>query len=131
MIILDIFKKFIHSLKYAFDGIMWALDTQRNLKIHFFIAIFVLILSVIFKISRLELIFILTCITLVFFSEMVNSAIEVVIDIYFKDEYSIQARVTKDVAAGAVLVVAIGSVLVGILIFIPKIVELSIRWALI
>lgn len=124
---LNRFKMFLYSFKYAGEGIWWALKTQRNLKIHFIIAIIALVLAKILGITIVELSLVLFCITMVIFSEMVNSAIEVIIDVYFKDEYSIQAKVTKDVAAGAVLIVAIGVMCVGILIFIPKIVLLLVR----
>lgn len=124
---LNSFKMFLYSFKYAGEGILWALKTQRNLKVHFIIAIIVLLLANILGIPTIELILLLVCITIVIFSEMVNSAIEVIIDVYFKDEYSIQAKVTKDVAAGAVLIIAIGVACVGILIFIPKIFMLLVK----
>ena len=116
-------KNVISSFKYAFQGVFSAIKTERNLKIHITIMIFVLIAGILLKISKMEWIICIILFGLVIGGEMLNSAIETVVDIAMPD-IDPKAKFAKDVAAGAVLVFAISSAVIGLIIFIPKIVEL-------
>jgi len=123
MFLKNIFFKLILSFKYAFKGIFFTIKTQQNARIHIFITLIVLFLGIVLKISNQEWCIILICIGLVFSLEMINTAIEQIIDLV-SPNYNKLAGYAKDVAAGAVLVVAIISVIVGIIIFLPKIILL-------
>lgn len=94
---------------------------EQNLFIHFLISIFVIIFSFIFKLNIIEWCFILISITFVIASELINSAIERVTDIFISN-YNMNAKIAKDTAAGAVLISALLSIFIGIIIFLPKII---------
>ncbi len=98
---------------------MYALKTQRNIRLHFVATILVLLSSLIFKINKLEFLMLMVAIAFVVMAEMINTAIEASIDL-FTQEYHYMAAIAKNVAAGAVLVAAGVSVVVGFLIFFPK-----------
>ncbi len=104
------------SFNSALEGIVYALRTQRNVKIHFVVTAVVLFASLWFSITKTELILLLITIALVLITEMINSSLEVILDLEV-DRYHPMARVAKDVAAGAVLFATLNAVLVGYLIF--------------
>ncbi|MCR5146645.1 MAG: diacylglycerol kinase family protein [Clostridia bacterium] len=116
-------KRLIHSFKYAGTGIITSLKKEKNMKIHFMAMLVVIILGIVFKISAFEWIACVILFAGVIGSEMFNTAIETVVDMVtpYKDP---KAKIAKDVAAGGVLVWAIVSVIVGGIIFIPKIIDL-------
>ena len=115
-------KKLINSFKYAFTGMWSAYKSERNMKIHIAVAILVILFGVFLQISTYEWIACIVCFAMVIGSEMLNTAIETFVDIAMpkKDE---RAKKAKDVAAGGVLVFAIGSAIIGSIIFIPKIID--------
>ncbi len=115
-------KKLINSFKYAFTGMCSAYKSERNMKIHIAVAILVILFGVFLQISTYEWLACTVCFAMVIGSEMFNTAIETVVDIAMpkKDE---RAKKAKDVAAGGVLVFAIGSAIIGSIIFIPKIID--------
>lgn len=113
-------KKRINSFKYAFRGIIDLMTTQTNAQIHLCITFLVLLFGIYFNLSHLEWILIIFAIALVFSAEAFNTAIEYLTDLV-SPEYHPLAGKAKDVAAGAVLLTAIGAALIGILIFLPKI----------
>lgn len=116
-------KKLVKSFGYAGEGLIYALKHNQNLRIHFITALFVIVLSVLFNISPFEMGILGVMIVLVISAEMINSAIEQMVDLITK-EHRQEAKVAKDVAAGMVLVTAMGSVIVGILIFLPHVLKL-------
>ena len=107
--------RFVH----AFRGLYIFLKTTRNAKIHIFLGILAIILGCYLNISYTEWISLVLVIGLVFISEAFNTAIEIDIDLT-SPEYHPYARDTKDVAAGAVLIGAVIALIVGFLIFVPK-----------
>ena len=115
-------KKLVNSFKYAFTGMWSAYKSERNMKIHIAVAILVILFGVFLQISTYEWLACTVCFAMVIGSEMFNTAIETVVDIAMpkKDE---RAKKAKDVAAGGVLVFAIGSAIIGSIIFIPKIID--------
>lgn len=117
-------KNLLDSLKYAREGILYNIKTQRNMKIHAIIAIVIAILGSWLNISTTEWAIIVMCIMFVFFAELINTSVELLIDAYYSDAYSELAKNAKDVAAGAVLSCAVGSLIVGTLLFLPKILVL-------
>jgi undecaprenol kinase len=114
---------FISSLSYAISGVNTALRAERNMRIHFISSIIVLLVSFYFSITKIEWLFILLAIGGMFALELVNTAIERVVDLV-TGEYHPLAKQAKDLAAGAVLVYAFLSVAIGILIFFPYVLNL-------
>jgi diacylglycerol kinase (ATP) len=106
----------LDSFNYAFEGIIHVLRTQRNLRIHFLAAILVFGAAVWAGVSRLELIALLMAIAFVLVAEMINSAIEGAIDVS-TTSFDPNAKLAKDMAAGAVLIASITAVAVGYLVF--------------
>ncbi|SDY30589.1 diacylglycerol kinase [Tindallia californiensis] len=109
-------KKLINSFNYAFQGIIYTLRTQRNMRIHVSIATIVLIMSLFFRLNRWEMMILFVTITMVIACEMVNTAVEATVDL-MTDQYNIFAKIAKNVAAGAVLVTSINAVIIGYLLF--------------
>ncbi len=113
-------RKIKDSLSYAIAGIVYVLKTQRNMRVHFTVAIAVLFFSSFFNLSNFELLAVFFAIVLVILSEMVNTAIESTVDI-LTEEYNSKAKIAKNVAAGAVLIAALNSVVIGLVVFLNKI----------
>ena len=111
-------RKWIESANYAIEGILHSVKTQRHLRYHFYAAVLALLLSFVLGISKNEFIAIAIVVMIVLSAEMLNTAIEATVDILFK-EYDKKAKVIKDIAAGAVLITAIGAAVVGYIIFMP------------
>lgn len=112
-------KRLLRSFGYASQGIWYAATTQRNMKIHFTVALLVIILGAIVSLTGVEWCVILLVIGAVISLELVNTAIESTIDLV-SPQYHELAKIAKDVAAGAVFVMAIISVIIGLIIFVPK-----------
>jgi len=112
-------KKSKIGLRFAINGIKEAFIRERNFRIHLCVAVVVLIVGVYFQINKIEWLFTLLAIYLVLVAELVNSLFERVID-YIKPEYSLYAKIIKDIAAGVVLLTALLSVVIGLIIFLPK-----------
>jgi len=113
------FIKFLLAFKYAFAGIWAVLKKERNLKIHFAAAILVILVGLYFGISRFEWLVLVLTIMLVFSLEIGNSAIETAIDLACPKRDP-KAKFAKDAAAGAVLVAAIGALIIGAIIFLDR-----------
>ncbi len=116
-------KKIINSFKFAFQGIKSALLTERNLKIHIIIMILVIIFGFLLKISPLEWFICILLFGLVISGELFNTAIEIVVDLAMP-KINERAKLAKDISAGAVLVQAIVAIVIGLIIFIPKLILL-------
>lgn len=115
----DRLKRLPQAFSYAGQGIKESFRAEFNLKIHCFVAFLVIIAGFIFKVSSTEWTILLLCIALVISLELVNSSIERVVDLVCGDDYHPLAKSAKDASAGAVLVVAIISAIIGLIIFIP------------
>lgn len=118
-------KKLINSFKYAFSGVISAFKTERNMKIHVSVMILVILCGIIFKLETWEWIVCICLFALVIGGELFNTAIEIVVDLAMP-KINDKAKKSKDIAAGGVLVLAIGSAIIGLIIFIPKIINLFI-----
>lgn len=111
--------KLIKSFNNAVNGIIWAIKSEKNLRIHYITAVMVLVISLFYDFSRTEFLILLFAICLVLITEMINTAIEKTIDIYTKEFHPL-AKIAKDVSAGAVLIAAVNSVVVGYLLFLDR-----------
>jgi len=110
--------KFIGGFGHAFNGLWYALRTQRNVRFHVVAALLTTLLGVFLRLSALEFAFLFVAITSVFIAEMFNTGIELCVDLV-TPEYHPLAKTAKDVAAGAVLVSAILAVIIGLFVFGP------------
>jgi diacylglycerol kinase (ATP) len=116
----------IESFNFAIEGVVHVLRTQRHLRIHFAVAVIVLVLAVLVGVSKIELIALLIAIAFVLVAEMINTAIEGAIDAA-TTSFDPMAKLAKDIAAGAVLISAVTAVAVGYLVFAGKAADKSAR----
>ena len=116
----------LESFNYAFEGIIHVLRTQRNMRIHFVVAAIVLIAALATGVSKLELIALLLSIAFVMIAEMINTAIEGAVDVS-TTSFDPNAKLAKDIAAGAVLIATVNAVAVGYLVFSGQIADRSSR----
>jgi diacylglycerol kinase (ATP) len=114
-----IMKKRLQSFGYALRGIRAVIRSEANMQIHLVFTILVIGCGIAFSISLTEWMFCLLCIGLVAGAEMINTAIENIVDLASPEQHPLAGR-AKDIAAGAVLVCAIISGVIGLLIFLPK-----------
>ena len=110
------------ALKNATNGIMLAAKGEKSIHREFGITIVVLILAAIFKISKIELILVILAIARVIVTEMINTAIELCIDIY-TDKFNMYAKRAKDIAAGAVVISIVFAGFIGTFVFYDKVME--------
>lgn len=111
--------KIIKSFFYAFEGLRYCVLTQRNFRFHLVAALTVLQISRFYSLSRLEILSLAATIMFVLICEMINTAIEAAVDMH-GGEYNTYAKISKDVAAGAVLLSAIFAVAVAAVLFLNK-----------
>jgi diacylglycerol kinase len=112
-------KKFFKSFVYAFNGIVYALKTQLSFQIECAVTLVVVLLGCYLDLNQNEWLWIAMAITLVLVLELLNTAIEVLVDLV-SPQQNPKAGAIKDIASGAVLVGALFSIIVGLFIFIPK-----------
>lgn len=117
-------RSIIDSFNFAVSGIIMSIKTERNMLIHYIVAILVLFASLFFDFSRIEFLILLFATTLVIVLELINTAIEKTVDMITK-EYHPLARLVKDIAAGAVLISAINAFLVAYLLFFDRFSSIS------
>lgn len=114
-------KRFFRSFRYAFDGLKYAFKYEQNLGVHVLATLFVVFLGVVFKIAAYEWVLCVLAIGLVIATELINTSIEATIDL-LSPEYNKLAKISKDTASAAVLVFAIAALIIGLIIFLPKII---------
>ena len=117
-------KRLLESFNHAISGIIDAVRTQRNMKIHTLVSVLILLACFLVDLSKLEFLILSLTITSVFVEEMINTAIEAAIDLN-TNYYHPLAKVAKNTAAGAVLITAINAIIVGYIIFWDKLEEVS------
>mgnify|MGYP001164636459 CR=1 FL=1 len=114
------FKK---SMRHALDGIIFTFKSERNFRIHLIVYLFMVILSFYLDISILEWLFLHLVSALVIISEIFNTAIEKTLD-WLEPNHHDVVKVVKDICAGGVLISAITAVIIGLIIFVPHIIQL-------
>lgn len=110
----------INAFRYALNGIKYLFANELHAKIHLCAAICVVLAGLIFRVSKIEWCLLILCIVVVFMAEGFNTALEKLSDRVTQDQDS-YIKITKDVAAGAVLLFVFGAVIIGLIIFMPKI----------
>ena len=117
-------KSFLDSWVNAINGIIYATTTQGNVKKQLIIIAFAIVLSLLFELSRIEFIAIILSVVLIIITEMINTGIETLVDLY-TDIYHPKAKIAKDVGAGAVVISALNMVIISYFIFFDKIAEMG------
>jgi diacylglycerol kinase (ATP) len=117
-------KNSVDSFRHALNGVLLSFKTQRHLRVHFIVAVLVLIAGFVWRLPRAELLILIGAISLVILAELLNTALETVVDLVTTDYHPL-AKVAKDVAAGAVLVASVNAALIGVLLFldVPRLQE--------
>jgi diacylglycerol kinase (ATP) len=108
------------SFNYAIEGVIHVLRRERNMRVHFLLATVILVLAFAYDVSKLELMALLVAISFVLIAEMINTAVEEMIDLTTK-AYDPRAKIAKDVSAGAVLIAAVVAATIGYLVFVDRI----------
>lgn len=116
-------ERYIKSFNHAVDGIIYAIEEEHNILIMMLATLVSLILSFILNVSEVELCLVVLCIGTVFACELINSAIEACVDLETLKENAL-AKIAKDCASGASLILSVMSLFIGGIIFIPKIIAL-------
>lgn len=111
---------FMDACQNALNGIIYAITTQSNIKKQLIIAVVVMLVSLFFDLNRAEFLCLMFTVILIIIAEMINTAIETVVDLY-TDLYHPKAKIAKDVGAGAVVVAAINALIVAYFLFFEKI----------
>lgn len=119
-------RSILWSFNYAIEGLVWTLRTQRNMRVHVGIAVLVAVASLLLGVTRQQLVAVVFAITMVFVTELLNTAIEAAVDVA-TERYDPLAKIAKDVAAGAVLVAAINALAVAYLVLFEPFRELFER----
>ena len=114
--------KFINSFRYAFSGLKASYKSEHNMRIHFLIAVLVIILGLFFNITQIEWIFVTLAIGLVISAEIINTGVEKLVDLV-TTKYSEEARDAKDISAAFVLITSLVASVVGLIIFIPYVID--------
>lgn len=117
----------VTSMEFAITGVLTAFKEERNMRKHSVSAILAFVAGLIFQISAIEWLFLFLAIFLVISFEIINSAIENVVDLASDYHFSMLAKNAKDMAAGAVLVVSGYAVMTGLIIFVPKIWQMILK----
>jgi len=104
------------TFRYALEGIKYALRTQINMRVHAVISLGVIVAGIVFRISRMEWLFILVACAFVIAAELFNTAVEAVVDLVSPEAHPL-AKAAKDTAAGAVLLAAVFAVITGVVVF--------------
>lgn len=111
------------SFSYAFKGLKYVLSSERNARLHVIFALLALVASIALRIALEEWLFVVISITLVFFAEIVNTALEKTLDLISQENNQL-VKLIKDMMAAAVLVTAIGAVIVALVVFLPRVVSI-------
>lgn len=115
-------RRLCKSFSYAFNGFKRVYIEEPNMKVHTLAAMMVIILGFLLKVSKLEWIFLVFAIGLVIGAEVLNTSIENLVDLA-TEEFHKKAMIAKDTAAAYVMVLSITAAIIGLIIFVPKIVE--------
>lgn len=111
-------RNWIRSLNFAIEGVLHAAKTQKHLRYHFYAAAIVLTASYILSVTKAELVTVMLAVMAVLLAEMLNTALEAVVDM-LSPSHNDKARTAKDVAAGAVLITAFGAAVIGFYVLFP------------
>lgn len=109
----------LDSFRYAVEGIIYTFRTQKHMRFHFFSVVLVLLVGLLFRLDKTEMVILLFTVSMVLVTEMFNTAVEAIVDL-ITDTYHPLAKLAKDIAAGAVLVTTVNAIVVGFLLFLTE-----------
>ena len=112
-------RNMLESFNCAVEGFKYVLKTQKNMRLHFEIGVAILLLGILLDLNKIEILILCGTIVSVLLAEMINTAVELTIDL-ITDTFHPLARIIKDITAGAVLIVSFNAVVVGYLLFLDK-----------
>ena len=115
---------FLDSVSFAWEGIMYAARTQRNFRIHLAFAAIAITTAMVLEISIMEWALLWGVIGMVMFAEMMNTVVELLVDMMTEGRFDLRAKAIKDMAAGAVFITALAALAIGMCIFTPHIFQL-------
>ena len=118
---------FIDAWINAFNGIIYATTTQGNIRKQLVIAVIVMLISLLFNLTRAEFLCLMFTVILIILAEMFNTAVETVVDLY-TDLYHPKAKIAKDVAAGGVVITAVNALIVAYFLFFDKISDIGLNF---
>lgn len=116
-------RDFVSSFEFAKSGLITVFKEERNMRKHAVVALLAIVASIFFQITRIEWLFIIIAVFLVLILEIINTAIENAIDLSTDYHFHVLAKNAKDMAAGAVLLASILAVIIGLIVFIPYIIQ--------
>ena len=116
-------KRFVKSFGYALDGLVYAFKYEQNMLVHILATLIAVVLGIILELSPYEWLLVFLIIGLVIATELINTSIEAVVDLISPKTHPL-AKIAKDTAASAVMVFAIVAILIGVFIYLPKIINL-------
>ncbi|MCM8814149.1 MAG: diacylglycerol kinase [Candidatus Omnitrophica bacterium] len=119
-------RRLMDSFNYAIEGLTYVLKTQKNMRWHLLAAIIIVMLGLYYDLTKTELLLLFLTISLVFVTEMINTGVELIIDLITKEFHPL-ARIIKDVCAGAVLVASLNALFVGYILFVAMVPAHSIQ----
>ena len=114
-------KDVIASLKYALSGLIYCFRTTRNFRIQLFLGILIFLIGFIFNLTSFEYLILFSTIISVLILELINTSLESLVDLIVENKFNRLAQISKDCAAGAVILAALNSIIVACFLFIPKI----------
>jgi diacylglycerol kinase len=116
-------RRLIQSFVHAIRGLYYACRNERNMIIHLVIAFIVLTMSFLLHLDKIEFLIVLVCIALVLTLETINTAFEFMVDLFHGPEINPVVKILKDIASAAVLIASIFSAIIGIWIFLPRVIQ--------
>lgn len=116
-------RKIAESFKFAFEGVFYVLRTQAHMRVHFLAAIIVLILGILLKLDKHDILWIFISIIFVLITEMFNTMIEFLLDLLHPEIHP-TCKIIKDMAAGGVLIASLNAIVAGVLVFGPSLVKI-------
>lgn len=116
-------RTFLDSVKNCLEGISYTINHENNFKREIFLGILAIIASIILKVNILEWVIVILLINFVLVCELINTSLEKTVDLYTK-EFNETAKIVKDVAGASVFVMCLFSAVIGMIIFLPKIIDL-------
>lgn len=125
---MSLYHSTVKSFPYAFSGIKEAFKNEPNFRVHVIIALTAMILAALLGFSQIEWLILLMAIVLVIILELVNTSLEAIVDLASPQKQE-KAKVAKNVAAAAVLISSLFALIVGVLLFLPKLTQLFTNWA--
>ena len=115
-------RRFFISFKYSFDGLKYAYLNEQSMLLHLISTIIIIVLGIFFKISLIEWIICITLLTCIMSIELLNTAIEATVDLVTKEKREL-AKIAKDTSSASAGIISIFSLIIFLMIFIPKIIE--------